>query len=43
MHKKNKIMNEANNIVRKKYNILHYNGITTKKLNEIIKDNSSTI
>ena len=37
---KEQIMNQLNNIVRKKYNILHYNGITTKKLNEITEDNS---
>lgn len=37
---KEQIMNQLNNIVRKKYNILHYNGITTKKLNEITDDNS---
>ena len=39
-NQKEQIMNQLNNIVQKKYNILHYNGITTKKLNEITTDNT---
>ena len=37
---KEQIMNQLNNIVKKKYNILHYNGINSKKLNDITSDNT---
>lgn len=37
---KEQIMNQLNNIVKKKYNILHYNGINTKKLNDLTSDNT---
>jgi len=39
-NQKEQIMNQLNNIVKKKYNILHYNGINSKKLNDITSDNT---
>ena len=35
---KEQIMLQLNNIIEKKYNFLHYNGITNKRLNELTDD-----
>mgnify|MGYP006087625125 CR=1 FL=1 len=35
---KEQIMLQINNIIEKKYNFIHYNGITNKKLNELTND-----
>jgi len=40
---KEQIMLQVNNIIEKKYNFLHYNGITNKKLNELTDDKKINI